>query len=95
MKNNKVKKVKIIKEQHTFVSNKDSVHMQSLKIEYEEKDVDLSEIKKMAQDSSRRIQNERENRLNKAIEDHDRYYISRELENVSTCELIKMIFNKL
>ena len=68
--------------------------MQSLETYYEEKCWFIRN-KKMAQDSSRRIQNERENRLNRAIENHETYYISKELENVSTYELIKMILNKL
>ena len=91
----KNKKTEIMKKEHTIISSKGAIHMQSLEIQYEEKDVDLEEVKRIAQESSMRIQNEMENRLNKAIENHETYYISQELKNVSTYELIKMILRKL
>jgi hypothetical protein len=90
------KKITIIKkQQQAFFSKESVVHMESLEmIQYDRKDVDWDEVKRMAQDSSKRIQKEREDRLNKAIENHERYYIRKELENVSTYELIKMIISK-
>ena len=55
----------------------------------------MDKIIKMAKESSARIKKDKDKRLKKAIKEHDSYYISRELQNVSTYELIKMILRKL
>ena len=87
--------MKIIKRKQTYVSNEEVIEMESLQIQYEERDVNLEEIKKIALRSSKRIQKERDARLQEAIRNHDSFYIRRELENVSTYDLIKMILQKL
>lgn len=95
--------MKIVKKQYLHISNKGGIKMQSLQIKYNEtddvdyfeKDVDMEKIMKMAKESSARIKRDKELRLEKAIKEHDSYYISRELQNVSTYELIKMLLKKL
>jgi hypothetical protein len=95
--------MKIIKKQHLNISNKGVTTMQSLQIKYDEtnnidyveKNIDMDKIIKMAKESSARIKKDKDKRLKKAIKEHDSYYISRELQNVSTYELIKMILRKL
>lgn len=69
--------------------------MEHLQVEYEEQDIDIDKIKKIAAKSSKRIQKERDKRLEDAIKNNDSYYIRRELENVSTYDLIKMILSKI
>lgn len=69
--------------------------MENLQIQYEDRDVDLDEIKKIASMSSERIQKDYDARLQEAIREHDTFYIRRKLDNVSTYDLIKMIIQKL
>lgn len=57
--------------------------------------MDLSEVKKMASESARRIERDYDTRLIDAIKNNDSYYIRRELRNVSTYDLFKMILKKL
>jgi hypothetical protein len=67
--------------------------MESLEmIQYDRKDVDLDEVKRMAQDSSKRIQKAREDRLNKAIRDEDYLYLN---NYFSTLDLIKLLIAKV
>lgn len=95
--------MKILKKQYLNISNKGVINMQSLQIKYDEtnnidyieKDVDMAQIIKMAEASSARIKKDRDKRLKKAIKEHNSYYISKELQNVSTYELIKMILKKM
>lgn len=61
-------------------------------IQYDRKDVDLDEVKRMAQDSSKRIQKAREDRLNKAIRDEDYLYLN---NYFSTLDLIKLLIAKV
>ena len=55
--------MKIIKHQKTYISNEEVIDMESLQIQYEERDVNLEEIKKIAMKSSMRIRKERDARL--------------------------------
>lgn len=87
--------MKIIKSKKVFNAENEAVTIESLNVQYTERDVDLSEIKKMAIASARRIEKDYEKRLDKAIENNDSYYIRKELRNVSTYDLIKMILRKL
>lgn len=63
--------------------------------QFEEKDVDLDQIKELALKSSKVLDTERKKRLKRAIDNNDTFYISKELSNVSTIELTKVIFEKL
>lgn len=87
--------MKIIKSKKTYISKNKVTTMESIDIQYENRDIDIEKIKKMASDSARRTEKEYEQRLDKAIKNNDSYYIRRELRNVSTYELIKMILRKL
>lgn len=91
--------MKIVNEQHLHISDKGVIKMQSLQIKYDnpnnldyiERDIDMEKIEKISRRSSARIRKDKELQLEKAIKEHDSYYISRELQNVSTYDLIKMI----
>lgn len=87
--------MKIIRRKQTYISNEEVVEMENLQIQYEDRDVDLDEIKKIASMSSERIQKDYDARLQEAIREHDTFYIRRKLDNVSTYDLIKMIIQKL
>lgn len=92
----------IMKRQKIQVTDKGVKKMEILQInderqhiDYFERDIDMEKIKKMAKESSARIQKDNDLRLERAIKEHDSCYISRELRNVSTYQLIKMILQKL
>ena len=87
--------MRVVKNKKTFVSNEKVISMESVQIQYTERDVDLDRIKRIASASARRIQKDDDERLLKALENHDSYYIRKELRNVSTYDLIKMILQKM
>lgn len=78
-----------------YTLDKKVIDMKTVGLPYEERDVDLDEIREIANASLKRIQKDREEMLIKAIKNHDSYYIGRELSNVSSYELLKMMINKL
>lgn len=86
--------MKVKQYQKTYVSNDRMVHMKTLQLEYEIRDVDLERANKLASDSLKKIQKERDRRLKQAIKEHDSFYIRRELSNVSSYELFKMVVSK-
>lgn len=87
--------MKIKKTKKMYISDDKVTTMENVQIQYEERDIDLEEVKKIATDSARRIEKNYEKRLNQAIKNNDSYYIRRELKNVSTYDLIKMILHKV
>lgn len=77
------------------ISNDRVITMNTVEVQYEKRDVDLDEIRKIAKASSMRIQKDRDELLNKAIENHDSFFIRKELSNVSSYELTKMLIEKV
>lgn len=87
--------MKLSNMQHVCTSEDKVIPMENIQLQFEERDVDLLAVRKMAKKSSKRIQKDKTNRLNHAIKTHDSYYIERELSTVSTYELFKMILKKI
>lgn len=69
--------------------------MESVQLQYTEREIDLDSIKRIALNSAKRIQKDEDERFVRAIENHDEYYIRKQLRNVPTYELIKMILRKM
>ncbi len=75
-------------------STHEEITMKNAQLRYPENTINLEQIKKMATDSSKRIRKDRDKRLYQAIKEQDISYLSRELSNVSTSELLKVITQK-
>lgn len=68
--------------------------MSTVQMQCVEKDTDIEKLRKMAIASSKRIQKERDKRLKQAIKEQDIHYLSRELSNVSSFKLFKILVHK-
>lgn len=78
----------------SYTSDEKVITMNTVEVQYEERNVNLDEVRKIAKHSSMRIQKDRDEQLDKAIKNHDTFYIRRELSNVSSYELTKMLIEK-
>lgn len=72
-------------------STHEEITMKNAQLQYPEDKINIEQIKKMATDSSKRIRKDRDKCLKQAIKEQDIIYLSRELSNVSTSELLKVL----
>lgn len=77
------------------ISKKEGDAMCSSEIYVEERIFDEEEVRKMAERASKRMQASRDMQLLNAIQTNNIEYLSMEMKNVSTYELIKMLIKKL